>query len=494
MKKIVFLLLISLVLPLFIACGESDERGPGAESNVPPPPETIETTAAETTEARLPTTLADTSLDGFTMTFLGRFTVDTFNETGIYAPELNGEAVNDAVYERNRRVMDAYDFNIEYADRGNDNFLPDLKKAVAAGDDLFQGVLYGAYHLSQLVPTGHLLDLRSLDNLALDMPWWSNTMNEEISVGGRLYMTLNAFLFNAKVNLYHILFNQKLAENYGVKPADLYDKAREGAWTLDDYAGLITLANGDLNGDGVHDHQDLWGCGAESYTAYSVAVGLDVRFVEKDKDDIPHISAGEERNINGILQTLNLFADGEHILVTENITGIEGSKYTYANNMMVNGQLFTMIGSLRSFIRDMEDDYGVLPMPKRTEEQENYRHITTVYNAPVLALAVTCREPEKAAFVCEALAYDSYYETLPVFYENFLNTKMVRDDESVEMLRIIHDSVTFELSGLYILDAFVTPLTSAAQSHKTDFASTVAAASEKAETKLAGIVETILAQ
>ncbi len=494
MKKTAFLLLISLLLPLIAACGGSDERGPGAESNVPPAKESSETTAAETTEARLPSSLPDTSLDGFTMTFLGRFTVDAFDETGIYAPELNGEAVNDAVYERSRRVMDAYDFNIEYADRGNNDFLPDFKKAVAAGDDLFQGVLYGAYHLAQLVPSGHLLDLGGLGSLALDMPWWSGTMNEEISVGGKLYMTLNAFMFNAKVNLYHILFNQKLADDYGVRSADLYDMARSGAWTLDRYAELIALGKNDLNGDGVHDHQDLWGCGAESYTAYSVAVGLDVRFVGKDKDDIPHLSVGEEKNIAGILKTLELFADEEHILVTENIKGVEGSIYTYANNMMVNGQLLTMIGSLRTFIRDMEDDYGVLPMPKRTEDQENYRHITTVYNAPVLALSVTCREPEKAAFVCEALAYDSYYETLPVFYENFLNTKMVRDDESVEMLRIIHDTVTFELSALYILDSFVSPLNSAAQNHKTDFASTVASASAAAGKKLDGIVETILAQ
>ena len=69
---------------------------------------------------------------------------------------------------------------------------------------------------------------------------------------------------------------------------------------------------------------------------------------------------------------------------------------------------------------------------------------------------------------------------------------MVRDEESVEMLRIIHDSVTFELSSLYIMDRFVSQLNSAAKDGSTKYASKVASAVPGAAKQLDKVVASIL--
>jgi len=486
-KKFITSVLLASMLLTTAACA-SDNGGASADTTTA---DTAETTTAETTEARLPSGIPDTDLDGYEMRFLARFTVDAFNETGVYAEEMNGENINDTVYERNRRIGETYNCVITGTDISeNDAFQNAVRTTVTAGDDIYQSVLYGAHHLANFAAQGLLCDLNTLENTDFSQPWWDGKMNDEISVGGKLFFTLGSFMLNAKINLYHIIFNHRVGNDYGISPSDLYESARSGAWTLDEYSSVIKLIRDDLDGDGAYTSKDLWGAGGESYSAYAAAIGAGARFVTKDSNDIPFVSATDPKNITVFTDVLELYADRDHLLVTENITGVD-SVWKEIDNMLLGGRLFTMIGSLRSYVRDMEDNYGVLPMPKYSEEQENYYHITTVYNAPVLSVPVTVANTEAASLILEAMAYDFYYDLLPTFYDNFLNTKMLRDTESVEMLQIIHDSVLFELSSLYILSSFVAPYNSTAKSGNTEIASTFESAASSAETVLAGVVESI---
>ena len=43
----------------------------------------------------------------------------------------------------------------------------------------------------------------------------------------------------------------------------------------------------------------------------------------------------------------------------------------------------------------------------------------------------------------EELAYQSHITLLPAYYENVLKGKATRDDESIEMLDLIHNSVSY---------------------------------------------------
>jgi hypothetical protein len=46
--------------------------------------------------------------------------------------------------------------------------------------------------------------------------------------------------------------------------------------------------------------------------------------------------------------------------------------------------------------------------------------------------------------IIEELSYLSYKDILPVYYDVVLNVKLVRDEESVEMLKILFDSKVFD--------------------------------------------------
>jgi hypothetical protein len=49
----------------------------------------------------------------------------------------------------------------------------------------------------------------------------------------------------------------------------------------------------------------------------------------------------------------------------------------------------------------------------------------------------------------EAMTYESFYRVIPIFYQNYLETKLVRDEDSVEMLRIVHNSLYYDIGALF---------------------------------------------
>ena len=86
----------------------------------------------------------------------------------------------------------------------------------------------------------------------------------------------------------------------------------------------------------------------------------------------------------------------------------------------------------------MEDEYGVLPYPKRDESIEGY---PTYLSGTVSTQMVGVSQPEEAydmiGTVTQALNAYSYDYVTPAIYEITLKTKNVHDEDSVRMLDII---------------------------------------------------------
>ena len=113
MKKITALLLVILMLAQLASCGNGESS---KENNV----ETIDNTAAADTETESETErkpdLPDKDYGGQTLHIL----TETNFEKFVYAPELSGEAVNDALY--NARTAVEEQFNVSFI---NDIVVPE---------------------------------------------------------------------------------------------------------------------------------------------------------------------------------------------------------------------------------------------------------------------------------------------------------------------------------------------------------------------------------
>ena len=67
----------------------------------------------------------------------------------------------------------------------------------------------------------------------------------------------------------------------------------------------------------------------------------------------------------------------------------------------------------------------------------------------MMSIPRNLQNTEWTGMIIEELSFLSYRDILPVYYDVVLNVKMVRDEESVEMLKILFDSKTFDFGYVW---------------------------------------------
>jgi hypothetical protein len=99
-------------------------------------------------------------------------------------------------------------------------------------------------------------------------------------------------------------------------------------------------------------------------------------------------------------------------------------------------------------MRESEMTFGIVPMPKYDLAQANY-HTMVSRESPVTIIPVTNADPAKAGIIMDAMAYLSHRDVTPAFYDIAVSQKRLRNEESIEMLRIIRDSKFFNTGLAY---------------------------------------------
>ena len=147
-------------------------------------------------------------------------------------------------------------------------------------------------------------------------------------------------------------------------------------------------------------------------------------------------------------------------------------------------------GEVLSYIvnlRDMNSEFGVLPIPKFDEAQEGY--ITYCETLSSTSVMPNVGEPEKAAAVLEAMAVQSYITVTPAYYEIALERKYSRDEESVEMIDIALENRVYDIGRIYSTLNVSAIFQDLAAKGSTDFASAFAKREKAAHKILSKIMD-----
>ena len=99
-------------------------------------------------------------------------------------------------------------------------------------------------------------------------------------------------------------------------------------------------------------------------------------------------------------------------------------------------------------MRDMEDTFGMLPLPKFDESQEEYQ-TTMMGNFCSMLIPVTNARSEDTALVMDTLALMSHDEVIPVYYDFTVSQKGLRNEDSIEMLKIMRASRGVDMAVVY---------------------------------------------
>ena len=103
----------------------------------------------------------------------------------------------------------------------------------------------------------------------------------------------------------------------------------------------------------------------------------------------------------------------------------------------------SLLGTTTS-LRDMESDFGILPYPKKNEEQNGY-YTSARDNVTLFGIPIDVADPDFTGLIAEALCQASDDMVRPVYYENVLKTKLARDEESQQMIDILRDGLIFDI-------------------------------------------------
>lgn len=223
-----------------------------------------------------------------------------------------------------------------------------------------------------------------------------------------------------------------------------YQLVCDGKWTFDAMLEMCMNVSADLDGNTIYDEKDSYGLGLNSYGAWTFSYGAGLSFMNKDEADLPYLKLDDE-----FVDFFQLFVQS----IYSNHSIMYGDKYgdnrvTFINNAFKEGRLLFLneIFNRTSLLRDMEMDFGLVPMPKADESQENYRHFIHQDCSSVTCVPITVSDMDFVGSVLEDMAYYSYYNVYPTYIETAVKTKYLRDEESVEMADIILNNIVFDIA------------------------------------------------
>ena len=448
MKKISALFIAAvLALTAFACAGPS---GPSDDTTAP-----SETAPAE--ETRPQPALPESDLDGFTVTFIGK-AADTgaFGVRDVAVEAEDGDAFNDTVYRRNRIIEEKYNCVIEFVPSPDAAVSAHVRPSIIAGDDYFDVIYDGLHPVVVLAQEESLIDLYSLEYFDFTKPWWDEAVCDELSILGELYVTYGEHMIGPKSGLYCLFFNK---------------------WTMDTFASLAVQGNKDLDGDGKWTIADQYGHVTESYSGYTFMVAQGYNIATKDENDMPVLTPIDDSVYARVDKMMMVLADPEITTYVNQPTGAADIWADFWRDCFVSGKMLFREGAMHDAptLRDMDTDFGILPMPKYSEEQDRYYHTNSVYNAAMMCIPVSASDPDTVSFIVEAMAYESLYMLNPVYYEVVLQGKTFRDTESEEMLDIIFASKTFDIGAAFNWGGLQGVYTSICMSASSNFASRYAA-------------------
>ena len=478
-KKIICLMIVltMAVLPVFSAsCGNKTESG-GNEKNTGE--NTGEAVSESSTEATDPKIQYDPKFEpidmgGYEFKFGTRADDAPYHPYAVhtrdlYAETVNGDLINDATYKRNTYIEEKYncvikmDSFIESAGENQSNAI--AEKAVKAGDKSYDLLMTHMMMGFDSATKGTFYDIAAFPNIDITKPYWNHGANEGCSIGHRLYVGLSDLSFSTNENLYCIFFNKKLIQDYSIE--DPYKLVRDNNWTFDKFAELTKNGAMDLNGDGKWDNQDQYGYISTAAVEFLWAGGG--HMMKKDADDIPVIDFINERVLSIYDKTYAIVnSDTTYSKEKEWFTGSTRGGITMFDNSqgVFYGNQLARVNELRN----TNFDFGIVPFPKLDSAQERYYSYVDGH-ASMMAIPLNLPHPEWTGAIIEELSYLSYKDILPVYYDVVLNVKLVRDEESVEMLKILFDSKVFDPA--YVMGGdFWTMWNDTIYQKKADFVST----------------------
>ena len=434
MKKALVLLLIASVL-FSASCGET------ADPDAVDTPETMTDAEETTAEPEIMPDLPDADYGGAEFTMCMRISDGYALDFDV--KELTGDTIDDAVFNRNSKVAEQFNIKFVFV-RDNDNFgLDSARKSVFAGDSTYDVLIPHARFVFPYALEGMLYDWNEdLPYIDLEKPWWNADARAAFSLSGCLFAMVGDISYLNLGATKSMIFNKPIMEKLGFETP--YATVNDGKWTLDRLEEYVKAASSDLDGDGeIKITDDQYGYITTHWSGPIQALySANQRIARKDENDLLYITLNTETAVNVYEKYFRIVDnEGGYINLQDD-----------ASDMLAcfrNGRALFYDPNINAIkdLRDMDDDFGIIPWPKYDESIDAY-YSNVDAGCNLFIVPVTCSDAERASVILEACAYEGWKSVLPIYYDVVLTTKFTRDQDSEKMIDIIRAGRVFDI-GYY---------------------------------------------
>ena len=372
------------------------------------------------------------------------------------APELNGEVLNDAVFYRNRKIEQELNCVIVEKTLENDaantitRITDHAKTSIMSGEDEYDCMFLPVNTAPDLITDGYLMDLNSIPELNLDAEWWDQDVIDVTTFNGELYFASGAGNLMAFDSMWCLFFNETMMENHQLELP--YDLVRQGKWTIDEltkYCKAVASLNGDDSFTWSKDGSCIYGISSHQNAPEHFWFSADEFTVDVDKNENITFALGSDR-FYGVMEKLAAMLDGKegYTLKASNTDfDADAGGYVY---VFTTGRSLFMTGEIKAaqLMRDMNDNFGIVPFPKYDETQAQY-YTSLVSQLFYFTIPTTNTCVERTATIAEYLTRDSYLDVIPLYYGNTVEQKGLRNEDSIEMLEIMRQTRAVDIATIF---------------------------------------------
>ena len=421
MLKRILALLTSLVLltSTVFVIGCSDDA-----IEIEIPKDTVETTANNEASSNSGNSSNNTdTVDSYVapnVNYGGKdFDVFTWKEEGEWVLDLTAETskVDSETYYHLSIVEQELNLNfVTHYEKGNYDNMGNFatKLSILSGDDGIDLVCQYSLAASVATQKGLYTNLLDLDYIKWDADYWSKDLKATNTVNGKMYWCTGDMTASVLKQMFLFVFNYDMAADYNM--GDLYKTVKDGEWTIETLKTLSATVYSDDNNNKTQDVGDTVGLVFSSYLTYdALQAGCDLPSIIVNSNNELQINPDlyGDRGVevtNKIKDLLHNNGNGTYAHTKDKANwnkSIEDEKAVFS--------LYTADGIITSLVMD-DVNYGILPIPKYDEEQENYRTCLSMtysqFSVPVIA-----PEPNVSAAVLESMAHNGYVSMSPKVFE-----------------------------------------------------------------------------
>ena len=365
-----------------------------------------------------------------------------------FGEKLTGETISDAVYKRNAYVESRLNVKLNFVptegnNKNMDAYIGKVRSDIMSAIPEYD--IFASYSMcgASMAMEGYLYDLTKTPYMNFEKPWWPENLIGQATIDDSLYFCSGDISTNTLYYMFVTFFNPKLIEENHLD--DPYDLVENGKWTYDKMIEMTKGFYADTNNNRERDMEDQFGLTviAAWSDAFFFASGLST--IEQNRNGSLVVSDTWLSNKSHELLTdlCNYFNTGDGFLHSSDSAGQRAS---FADSRSI----FTIdsAGTAKDHFSRSGVDYGVVPVPKYDEDQENY-YTTLGFTYSMYSISGATQLKDEASAVIEALASEAYRITTPAVFEIAFKYKYSDSARNIPMWDIIKNSISFDLGRVF---------------------------------------------